>query len=41
MPNLADFTLTEWTGLIGVILFGSILMWSIASRQGPPGDRPK
>ena len=40
MLNFAEFTLAQWIGLIGVIVFGVILMWSIVVRQNPP-DRPK
>ena len=41
MPAFADFTLAQWIGLIGLILFGSVLMYSIVTRQGPPSDGRK
>jgi hypothetical protein len=41
MSRLADVTIDQWIGLIGLIVFGSVLMWSIVSRQKPPGDGPK
>jgi hypothetical protein len=41
MPNLADMTLEQWIGLVGVIVFGSALMYSIVTRQKPPGDKSK
>ena len=41
MPNLTEMTLEQWIGLVGVIGFGSALMYSIVTRQKPPGDKPK
>jgi hypothetical protein len=41
MSRLAELTFDQWFGLIGLIVFGSVLMYSIAIRKNPPGDRPK
>jgi len=41
MSRIAEMTLTQWIGLVGVILFGTVLTWSIAMRQKPPDDRPR
>ena len=42
MSRLAEMTLTEWIGLVGLIVFGTMLMWSIVTRQNPPpGDGKK
>jgi hypothetical protein len=41
MPAFADFTLAHWIGLVGLIVFGSVLMYSIVTRQSPPDDRRK
>ena len=39
MAALAEWTLTQWVGLVGVIVFGSVLMYSIVTRQNPPRDK--
>jgi hypothetical protein len=41
MSRLAEFTIEQWIGLVGLIVFGSVLMYSIVTRQRPPDDRPK
>jgi hypothetical protein len=41
MSRLAEMTLTQWIGLAGVILFGTVLTISIVLRQKPPDDRPR
>lgn len=40
MSRLAEMTIDQWVGLIGLIVFSSVLMWSIVMRQKPPGDGP-
>ena len=39
MSALAEWTITQWIGLLGLILFSSALMYSIVTRQGPPDKR--
>jgi hypothetical protein len=41
MSRLAEMTIDQWIGLVGLIVFGSVLMWSIVSRQKPPSDGRK
>jgi len=39
MSALAEWTLEQWLALVGLIVFSSVLMFSIVTRQRPPGDR--
>ena len=39
MSALAEWTVAQWIGLVGLIVFGSALMYSIVTRQGPPDKR--
>jgi hypothetical protein len=39
MSRLADMTVEQWVGLVGLIVFGSMLMLSIVMRRR--GNGPK
>ena len=41
MSRLAEMSIDRWIGLVGLIVFGSVLMYSIVTRQKPPGEGPK
>jgi hypothetical protein len=43
MSRLAEFTIAEWIGLAGLVIFTSILVWSlvIGFQSPPPDDRSK
>jgi hypothetical protein len=37
MARLAEMTLEQWIGLIGLIVFSSVFVVSMTMRQKPPG----
>ena len=40
MPAFADFTLAQWIGLIGLIVFSGMLVWSLViGHKTPPGKQ--
>ena len=43
MARLAEFCIGEWIGLVGLIVFTSILIWSLVMghKSPPPDDRSK
>jgi hypothetical protein len=43
MSRLAEFTIGEWIGLAGLIVFTGILIWSlvIGFKSPPPDNRSK
>jgi hypothetical protein len=40
MPSLAAMTVTQWIGLIGLIFFLAVLIWSLTQWHKSPPDRP-
>ncbi len=43
MSRLAELTIGEWIGLIGLVVFTGILVWSlvIGFKSPPPNGRSK
>ena len=39
MSSLATMTVGQWIGLIGLILFSSILIWSLVQWHKSPPER--
>ena len=40
MSGLATMTVAQWIGLVGLVLFSAILIWSLINWPKSPPDRP-
>jgi hypothetical protein len=39
MSNLATYTIEQWIGFVGMIVFAGVLIWSLRKGHKSPPDR--
>ena len=40
MSRLADLTIVEWIGYVGLVFFTGVLIWSLIHWHNAPPDKP-